>query len=548
MDQETTGGRQFHLQERIGSGAFGEVYLAEQESGAGFRRKVALKMLNESVAGSEEAAMRMRDEARILGRLAHRNIVAVLDLVRLNDKWTVVMDYVPGVDLAEVVEALHQREDTCPPTAALEIGAAVCRALHAAFNAVGGDGTRLQVIHRDIKPSNVRLTADGDVKVLDFGVARVNMEAREAQTRTEAWIGTERYMAPERILMEGDSHEGDVYAMAATVVELLMSWPLGRTPVLEDRHAKFLETNLQKCRETLSSHDPGLVDELITLLGAALHATPSQRPTAIELAVSMTDLARRWPGDSLAVFSHQWVDRIAAESGQGGEKAAGVLMESNVPSQPTLGIPEASTTMGGGSSSNSPVNSLMIGLVVGLFIAMFMVGGVGTGLWLTNRPGTAPATLIPAPASLVPAVEPTLDPPAAPTAEEPGTDEPDAATTVAEDPAPAAPEPAATTPKPRALSTRAAAPAPAPATEAAPLPAGPSVSRALVAVQDASTVTVQCGDKRASGTASVRIVDFPAGPCSVSASYLGRNLHETVTITSPREVICVPSQAGLTCN
>ena len=208
------GGRRFHLKARIGAGAFGEVYLAEQESGAGFRRDVALKVLHADVARNPEAATRMRDEARILGRLSHRSIVKVLDLVQLGDRWAVVMDYVPGVDLEQVVSALEAQGSFVPAPAALEVGAAMCSALHAAYSADDSRGGTLAVVHRDIKPSNVRLTADGDVKVLDFGVARVeNMDSREAMTQGTGWIGTERYMAPERLEGKPYTVKSDVWSL-----------------------------------------------------------------------------------------------------------------------------------------------------------------------------------------------------------------------------------------------------------------------------------------------------------------------------------------------
>ncbi|HMV66976.1 MAG TPA: protein kinase, partial [Myxococcota bacterium] len=107
--------RRFELRRLIGQGAFGEVYLAEQVSTGGFRRPVALKILNESAARMREAARRMRDEARILGRLQHRHIVEVLDLVQLGDRWAIVMAWVPGADLEQLIDTLGARDEVVPP-------------------------------------------------------------------------------------------------------------------------------------------------------------------------------------------------------------------------------------------------------------------------------------------------------------------------------------------------------------------------------------------------------------------------------------------------
>ena len=136
--------RRYLLRHRLGEGAFGEVYLAELDSGAGFRRKVAIKLLHQAVeARSKDAGRRMRDEARILGRLAHRNVVGVLDLVQLDGRWAVVMDYVPGADLAEVIRALDKAGRTFPGPAALEAGVAMLNGLSAVHSAVDEDGASL---------------------------------------------------------------------------------------------------------------------------------------------------------------------------------------------------------------------------------------------------------------------------------------------------------------------------------------------------------------------------------------------------------------------
>ncbi|MCA9488355.1 MAG: serine/threonine protein kinase, partial [Myxococcales bacterium] len=334
-------GRRFHLLELVGEGAFGEVYLAEQDSGSGFRRKVALKLLNQDAARIRDAGRRMRDEARILGRLAHRNIVTVLDLVQVDSRWVVVMDYVPGADLERVLEALEISGDAMPLPAALEVGAAVLDALDAAYATDDGTGRPLGVIHRDIKPSNVRLTPDGDLKVLDFGVARFSLDSREASTRAVGWIGTERYMSPERILKVGESAAGDVYAAAATVAELILGRPLGRTPATADQHAEFLRLGLDEVRGRLSLPTED-ADRVIDALRAALDAHPAARPTARALSDTFDALARGIPGESLRQFARRVVPDVDVRLGRQPVRASGVLSEGTGGSQP---IPAAPTVI-----------------------------------------------------------------------------------------------------------------------------------------------------------------------------------------------------------
>ena len=215
--RQLSGGRRFELHERIGVGAFGEVYLATVKSTAGFSRKVALKLLHPARFGDDDATRRIRDEARVLGRLHHPNIVTVLDLVRLEHQWAVVMEYVEGADLERTLQALTRAGRAFPPAAALELVADVADALDAAYNAEGGRGRPLRVVHRDIKPANIRLTPNGDVKILDFGIAR-GRNRREAETGSYV-IGTQRYMAPERIAGADYSFDSDVWSLGLTLVE-----------------------------------------------------------------------------------------------------------------------------------------------------------------------------------------------------------------------------------------------------------------------------------------------------------------------------------------
>lgn len=349
-------GRIFRLKKRVGAGAFGEVYLAEQDSGAGFKRPVALKVLKGGGLTSSQAARRMRDEARFLARLSHRNIVSVLDLVQLGDRWAVVMEYVEGADLDQVRRGLVQTQQEIPSVAALEIGAAICRALDAAYHTPNDAGVPMRVLHRDIKPSNVRMTKDGDVRVLDFGVAQGSLAAREAETRGDGWLGTERYMAPERILRTHEGPEGDVYATAATVAELLLLEPIGRTPVLKGEHEAFVAEKIAAIREKLVG--PRMViDNTVELLARGLAWAPADRPLCDGFGRELERLSRMLDGELLSDFCRRVVPTIPDVLGEKGEDVTGALTE-----------------MGANSSDQSDINT----------------GGSGSLNWATGTATPAP--------------------------------------------------------------------------------------------------------------------------------------------------------------
>jgi len=535
----SSSGRRFHLLEIVGAGAFGEVYLAEQDSGAGFRRKVAIKLLHADVEKIQEAGSRMRDEARILARLSHRNIVTVLDLVRLGERWAVVMDYVPGADIEEVVQALEAEGERVPVPAALEAGAAMLRALDAAYHATDDQGRELKVVHRDIKPSNVRLTNDGEIKVLDFGVARVELDGRESATRAEGWIGTELYMSPERILCEGDTPAGDVYAAMSTLYEMLAGETLGRTPVLEDRHTPMIAGRLEVLAERLRDLSPALRDELLEALRESLATEPEQRPDAAVLADRLDVLARKLPGESLTVFARRVVPGLSHQLAANRQPASGVLSE--VTGIITMGPSDDATVLPMVPPSEAPrkrrwplllaVGVATLGLTVGVGLVVLggaaaALGQLGSDLDDTFRDVEKQVAEVEAP---VPAPAP------------------------APDPAPAAPAPPAPIPAP-AAAPEPPSPAPAPAPTPAPAPAptevpadAPRVGKAQVAMADASSLKVACGDVSRTGTASVRITDFPAGTCLVEAVYLGQSYRHEVLIDRARGYTCTVAEGSLSC-
>ncbi len=511
----STPGRRYHLRRVLGEGAFGRVYLAEQESDGGFRRLVALKVLHEEVAKKREAERRMRDEARVLGQLQHRNIVAVLDLVRLESRWAIVMDHVTGVDLEHLVVA-----GPVPPAVGLAIGVGVARALAAAHDAADSDGQPLDVVHRDIKPSNVRLTADGEVKVLDFGVARFSLDSRESETRGPGWIGTERYMAPERILGQGDTPAGDVYALGATVFELLVGEPLGRTPALPGHHRKMLDEALERLALHAPDHVPPAWADAVAALEQSLVADPAERPSAAELAEAWGAAVASLPGESLAAFAARVVPGLA--EAEQGEPASGVLSEGSR-DLTTMMLADEPEALDGRRRPAWTLAAAGFALIVGgLGVAAFALAGlVATGM--VEVPGTVPPDVVD--------VEPVDVEPVEPAS-------PEAPPVDPVDPVDAEP----------AVEER---PKPAPPRRSAPLasPRGAPVKAALFVLENAQGIRVRCGEVSAEGTASARIATFLAGSCEVSAYWLGSEYTARVVVETARTVRCkVDEGEGMSCS
>ncbi|HJN76802.1 MAG TPA: serine/threonine-protein kinase [Myxococcota bacterium] len=297
--------RRFRFIRELAEGGFGKVYLAEMITGDDFSSVVAIKLLHGKWTTHEEIAQRSRDEARLLGRLRHRNIVRVEDLTSIRGQCAVIMEYLEGVDLKTVVNYLVGIGDRVPLRSAFQAVGHVSNALHAAYNHVplqGGEPLRL--IHRDIKPSNIMLTADGDVKLLDFGTARANFDQREAHTQALAF-GSQAYMAPERLLGDPDTPAADVFSLGVTTFEIIAGGAFGKIHIRPERYAKSMGDRLMSL--DLSGLDVAEADRARATLRAMLEYEPGDRPTSEEVVDIMEQLADAAPDDSLRRFAKKHV-------------------------------------------------------------------------------------------------------------------------------------------------------------------------------------------------------------------------------------------------
>lgn len=266
--------RSYRIEGVLGRGGFGTVYKALLRAAGDFQKPVALKVLNDDLSDNAAILARLKDEARLLGMLHHRAIVQVDGLARLEGRWAVVMEYVEGVSLKELLVS-----GPVPVGPALLIGAEVSGALDAAWRRLGPSGQPLCLLHRDIKPSNIQLTPNGDVKLLDFGVARANLDTREAETRQHL-MGSLPYMAPERFELD-DGPAGDVYSLGVSLCELLGAQVSGRTRPRAEEHSQRVSLLLDQLE---------VPAPLEALLRSMLAYSPSDRPGARDCERTMTRL------------------------------------------------------------------------------------------------------------------------------------------------------------------------------------------------------------------------------------------------------------------
>lgn len=291
------GGRRYEILRIVGRGTAGTVYHARMQGDGGFSKDVALKVLHPvAERDTTDMAQRLRDEARVLGLVSHRAIVKVDALVQLGGRWTVVMEYVPGTNLFDLLQTSGvEGEPTAvvPERVAVEVIGAVVGALDVAYHTRGPDAQPLRLLHRDLKPSNVRVTRSGEVKILDFGFAKAEFAAREAKTRHLSY-GSLGYVPHEQL--EGrESPHGDVYSAGVILYELLAGEPFGQTPMTPARHDRRLGARLTSLRARRPDLDPALVDLMVEMLSFV----PEERPVASTVERRCADLAGALPRPDL---------------------------------------------------------------------------------------------------------------------------------------------------------------------------------------------------------------------------------------------------------
>lgn len=246
----------YRIEQKIGEGGMGAVY---RGSDLILDRNVAIKSLRPELAQQPDLVSRFREEARTLARLNHTNVTAIYSFLPHGDNHVMVMEFVAGKPLDEILED-HGALDVV--TAARLF----CQALEGVAQAHA-----LGIIHRDIKPANLLVTALGEVKVTDFGIARVLGTAR--QTRTGKLIGTLEYMSPEQVRGKESDARSDVYALGILLYEMVT----GRVPFNCDSDFELINAQVEQNPPPPREFNDGLPAAVELAILRALAKDPTER-------------------------------------------------------------------------------------------------------------------------------------------------------------------------------------------------------------------------------------------------------------------------------
>ncbi len=251
----------YRVLRRLGSGGMAEVFLAEQQS---LGRQVALKVLHAQLAGDASYVQRLQNEARAAASLVHPGIVQIYEVGQAEGVHFIAQEYVQGKNLAQAME----RAGALPPGLVLDILLQVVSALCKA--------QELGIVHRDLKPENILLSHLGEVKVADFGLARVLGTDSKTLTQVGVTMGTPLYMSPEQIEGQTVDARSDIYSLGVTVYHLLA----GEPPHTGETALAIAVQHLNSTPRPLSDVQRDIPRGLARIVHRMLSKDPAKRPSS----------------------------------------------------------------------------------------------------------------------------------------------------------------------------------------------------------------------------------------------------------------------------
>ena len=209
----------YWLTDRIAVGGMAELYRGKISGEEGFEKAVAVKKILPHLSDEKEAVSYFIDEARLAALLQHPNIVQIYDFGRLDESYFIAMEYLFGKDLKTVLQIAEKRGMPLSLENALHIAVSVCSGLDYAHNMKDLQGHLLNIIHRDVSPQNVFLTYDGQIKIIDFGIAKA--ASRISNTRSGVIKGKVAYMSPEQADGLEVDHRSDIFSVGILIYEMV---------------------------------------------------------------------------------------------------------------------------------------------------------------------------------------------------------------------------------------------------------------------------------------------------------------------------------------
>src|SRR5271170_5997303 len=271
--------QRYRVVEKLESGGMAEVFRAESEGLQGFRKQVAIKRVLPHLSSKKKFISMFLDEARLSAQLSHSNCVQVFDIGVGDNAFFIVMEFVDGANLKSIFEHIKKAGKDFPVEAAVYIALEICKGLAYAHELTDSSGTPLHIVHRDMSPPNVLITKYGEIKIVDFGLAKANSQLE----RSEPGIikGKFSYLSPEAAMGQEVDARTDIFAVGIILWELLA----GQRLFLGETDFQTVKKVQQAVVPAISTINKQVPPELEKIVTRTLARDPNVRyQTARELA------------------------------------------------------------------------------------------------------------------------------------------------------------------------------------------------------------------------------------------------------------------------
>ena len=288
--EESSDYGRYSLLEKVATGGMAEVFRAKRKGVEGFEKVVAVKRILPHLSSNKDFVEMFIAEAKMVASLSHPNIVQIFDLGKIDDTYYIAMEFVEGKDLRTILTRARNRNTLPAVDLAALIAARVSAALEYAHRHRDSEGRELRIVHRDVSPQNILLSDEGEVKLVDFGIAKAATKA--SHTDSGSLRGKLLYMSPEQAWGKTLDKRSDLFALGAVFFEILTGHLLfsasSEMSVLERvREARFVPP---------SSLNPAVPIELEAVVMRLLNKNPVERyQDASEVLLDLDSYLRRRP-------------------------------------------------------------------------------------------------------------------------------------------------------------------------------------------------------------------------------------------------------------
>jgi serine/threonine-protein kinase len=313
--------QRYRVVEKLESGGMAEVFRAESEGLQGFKKQVAIKRVLPHLSEKKKFISMFLDEARLSAHLSHSNCVQVFDIGVGDNAYFIVMEFVDGANLKTIAESLRKSGKDFPVACVAFIALEICKGLAYAHELRDPSGNDLHIVHRDMSPPNVLVTKYGEIKIVDFGLAKANSQLE----RSEPGIikGKFSYLSPEAAMGQDVDPRTDIFAVGIILWELLA----GRRLFLGDTDFQTVKKVQQAVVPSISGLNPKVPPDLERIVGKALARDPNVRyRTARELGQDLSKFLFRL-GQPVSTFDIATLVQGAMKERQRGRAPQGSIID-----------------------------------------------------------------------------------------------------------------------------------------------------------------------------------------------------------------------------